>query len=216
MMTWQDTLAPIKQSAFFQTLLETLARRQKTHIIYPAAKDWFRALKLTPLEAVKIVILGQDPYHQPNQANGLAFSVHKGVKIPPSLRNIYKELADDLNIKTPNHGDLTVLAKRGVLLLNTTLTVEDSTPMAHKDIGWTTFTDAVIKAVSNKKTPVVFMLWGTHAKTKIPQIAAHHLILTAPHPSPLSAHRGFFGCKHFSRANAFLKAHHLDPVDFRL
>ncbi len=215
-MTWKEALTDVKADPRFSQLIETVKVRMQHTNVYPPYSDWFRALKLTPLEHVKVVILGQDPYHQPNQANGLAFSVHRGVKTPPSLVNIFKELKDDLGFNIPPHGDLTPWAERGVLLLNTTLTVEDSKPMAHAKLGWTWFTDNVIQAVSAKPTPVVFMLWGAHAKSKIPLIASHHLILTAPHPSPLSAHRGFFGCKHFSKANTFLKSQGLEPVSFQL
>jgi uracil-DNA glycosylase len=166
---------------------------------------------------VKIVILGQDPYHQKHQAMGLAFSVSKDVTIPPSLRNIYKELHEDIGFQIPNHGDLSKWAKEGVLLLNTTLTVEDSKPGSHKNLGWGKVTDTIIHVVSTHQSHVVFMLWGAHARSKKPLIdTSKHLILKAHHPSPLSAYRGFFGCKHFSKANTYLKIHDKAPVNFEL
>ncbi len=216
MVTWKEALASTKRDPRFKTALEQAKERAKYHTVYPPSPAWFKALELTPLDDVKVVILGQDPYHQPNQANGLAFSVHKGVRVPPSLENIYKELHDDLGIPIPSHGDLTPWATQGVLLLNTTLTVEASRPASHANLGWEWFTDRVIEAVSKKDTPVVFMLWGAHARKKRSLINPKHLVLTAPHPSPLSAHRGFFGCKHFSRGNAFLSHHGMRPIDYRL
>ncbi len=175
--------------------------------VYPSNDNIFRALELTPFETVKVVILGQDPYHGAGQAHGLAFSVQRDVKIPPSLRNIYKELNDDIGMDIPDHGFLEGWAKQGVLLLNTTLTVEDGKPASHQGRGWEEFTDAIIAQVNDLKRPVVFMLWGAHAQKKSDMIDGQkHLILTASHPSPLSAHRGFLGCKHFSKANNYLKA----------
>ncbi len=216
-MTWKEALQPYKQSEAFKKTFDEAKRLAKTGKVYPPSTHWFSALELTPLEKVKVVILGQDPYHQVNQAHGLAFSVQKGTKVPPSLNNIYKELERDLGIKRPNHGDLTSWAKQGVLLLNTTLTVEDSKPMSHKHLGWEPFTDAVIKAVNQKAHPVVFMLWGKHAQSKTGFINQDkHLVLTAPHPSPLSAHRGFLGCGHFSLSNAFLKRHGQEKIDYKL
>ncbi len=216
MRTWSEALADVKHDPRFTRAFDDARNRARNRTVYPPQNAWFRALELTPLDKVKVVVLGQDPYHQPNQANGLAFSVHKGVRIPPSLQNIYKELHDDLGIPIPTHGDLMTWATQGVLLLNTTLTVEASRPASHAELGWGWFTDRVIEAVSAKEDPIVFMLWGAHARQKRALIDARHLVLTAPHPSPLSAHRGFFGCRHFSKANAFLARHGKTPIDYRV
>ncbi len=217
MATWHDYLHQEKTKPYFKELLHFLNERRLKSTVYPAKEDWFKALTLTPYDAVKVVILGQDPYHQKGQAMGLSFSVPKTVPIPPSLRNIYQELYNDLGYAIPHHGDLTAWAKQGVLLLNTTLTVEDSRPMAHAKSGWEVFTNAIIKALNHKESTVVFMLWGRHAQTKEKLITNHrHLILKAAHPSPLSAHRGFLGCRHFSKANRHLEKHHLKPIDYRL
>jgi uracil-DNA glycosylase len=181
--------------------------------IYPPAPLVFNALKICPPSAVKVVILGQDPYHGPKQAMGLSFSVPDNVKVPPSLRNIYKELADDLDQPIPTSGNLTHWAKQGVLLLNATLTVEAGNAGAHQGRGWEQFTDQIIKTVSVEQDHVVFILWGKFAAAKSSLIDEQkHLILTAPHPSPLSSHRGFFGCKHFSQANEYLKNHALEII----
>ena len=183
--------------------------------IYPPADDIFAALQLTDIDAVKVVILGQDPYHGPGQAHGLAFSVQKGQDIPPSLRNIYQELLSDLGIETPEHGNLKKWANQGVLLLNTLLTVEESKPLAHKGKGWEDFTDAVISAVSKHSPPTVFILWGNPARKKAALIdSSRHHIIESVHPSPLSASRGFFGSRPFSRTNAWLKNQDRDPVDW--
>ncbi len=217
MKTWQDYLAIEKQKPYFKKLIEFLNERLKNTVVYPPKDAWFNAIKKTPYENVKGVILGQDPYHQPNQAMGLSFSVPAGIKIPPSLRNIYLELHNDIGFNIPNHGDLSQWAEEGVLLLNTTLTVEDSKPMAHADSGWEHFTNAIITALNDKTTPVVFMLWGKHAQSKEKLISNPlHLILKAPHPSPLSAHRGFLGCNHFSKANAYLKKQQIKPINYAL
>jgi uracil-DNA glycosylase len=174
--------------------------------VYPPAPRVFNALMLCPLDQVKVVILGQDPYHGPNQAMGLSFSVPDGVKIPPSLQNIYKEIASDLDQPIPDSGNLEHWAKQGVLLLNATLTVEASSAGSHQGKGWEQFTDQIIKTVSNKREHVVFLLWGKYAQAKQSLVdESKHLILTAPHPSPLSAHRGFLGCRHFSQTNEYLK-----------
>ena len=217
MKTWQDYLAIEKQKPYFKKLIEFLNERLKNTVVYPPKDAWFNAIKKTPYENVKVVILGQDPYHQPNQAMGLSFSVPAGIKIPPSLRNIYLELHNDIGFNIPNHGDLSQWAEEGVLLLNTTLTVEDSKPMAHADSGWEHFTNAIITALNDKTTPVVFMLWGKHAQSKEKLISNPlHLILKAPHPSPLSAHRGFLGCNHFSKANAYLEKQQIKPINYAL
>lgn len=189
--------------------------------IYPPRGTRLAALELTPPDGVKVVILGQDPYHGPGQAHGLSFSVQGGVRVPPSLVNIYKELQADLGLPRPAHGNLTHWARQGVLLLNAALTVEDGKPASHQGKGWEEITDAVIAAVAARSEPCVFMLWGSHARKKaahVPGLGAgsHHLILTAPHPSPLSAHTGFLGCRHFSQANAFLEAKGRGAIDWAL
>lgn len=188
--------------------------RQKT--IYPPKQQIFRALNLCDYDDIKVVILGQDPYHEPHQANGLAFSVTKGVRIPPSLVNIYKELHDDLQIEIPNHGDLTSWAKQGVLLLNNVLTVERGKANSHRGLGWETFTLSIVRYLNLREKPLVFILWGRNAIEKKQYIDARHLVLTSSHPSPLSAHRGFFGSKPFSKANEFLKQNGIEPVDWRI
>ena len=189
--------------------------------IYPPRGTRLAALELTPLDAVKVVILGQDPYHGAGQAHGLSFSVLDGVRVPPSLVNIYKELKADLGLPIPSHGNLTRWARQGVLLLNAALTVEDGKPASHQGKGWEEITDAVVAAVAAKAEPCVFLLWGSHARKKALNVAGlgagtHHLVLTAPHPSPLSAHSGFLGCRHFSQANAFLEAQGRGAVDWQL
>jgi uracil-DNA glycosylase len=194
-----------------------LAERDAGKRIFPAGSNWFRALDLTPLDQVKVVILGQDPYHGPGQAHGLCFSVPDGVRPPPSLVNIYKELQSDLGIAPPAHGFLEHWARQGVLLLNSVLTVEMGLAASHRDRGWERFTDAVIRLVNAREQPVVFMLWGSYAQKKASFVdGSRHLMLKAPHPSPLSAHSGFLGCRHFSRANAFLEARGLAPIDWAL
>jgi len=185
--------------------------------IYPPKEQIFRALKLTPFENIKVVILGQDPYHGEGQANGLAFSVNKGIKVPPSLRNIYKELESDLNIKSPLHGDLTSWAKQGVLLLNSVLTVEKDNPGSHKNIGWEEYTDSLIKEISDKKKNIVFILWGKYAESKKSLIdEKKHFIISSPHPSPFSARKGFFGSKPFSRTNSYLKIKGKKEIDWSI
>ena len=185
--------------------------------IFPPQDAWFRALELTPLNKVRVVILGQDPYHGPGQAHGLCFSVPPGVRPPPSLSNIYKELANDLGLPRPPHGFLEHWARQGVLLLNSVLTVEMAKAASHSKKGWEPFTDAIIAQVNNKAEPVVFMLWGAYAHKKAANVdASRHLLLKAAHPSPLSAHNGFLGCKHFSQCNAFLVSNGLPPIDWIL
>lgn len=188
--------------------------------IYPPVGTRLAALELTPLPSVKVVILGQDPYHGPGQAHGLAFSVPHGQRVPPSLANIFKEQQADLGLPRPAHGHLEDWARQGVLLLNTVLTVEAGQAASHQGRGWELFTDAAIRAVAERCAPCIYLLWGSHARAKAPLIRAAsggaHLILEAPHPSPLSAHRGFLGCGHFSRANAFLEEHGSPPIDWRL
>ena len=183
--------------------------------IYPPASRIFSAFDTTPFKNVRVVIIGQDPYHGPNQANGLCFSVNKGVETPPSLRNIFKEIEDDLGVPSPADGDLSRWANQGVFLLNATLTVRAGSPKSHAGYGWETFTDAAVRALAEKREHLVFMLWGSDAIRKGAFIdRSRHLVLTAPHPSPLSAYRGFFGCKHFSKANEYLKAHGYAPIDW--
>jgi uracil-DNA glycosylase len=194
-----------------------LTEKERGKRIFPKGNEWFRALDLTPPEDVRVVILGQDPYHGPGQAHGLCFSVQPGVQPPPSLVNIYKELESDLGIKRPRHGFLEHWAKQGVLLLNSVLTVEMGRAASHRDRGWERFTDQIIQEVNTKSEPVVFMLWGNYAQKKAAFVdQSRHLVLKAPHPSPLSAHSGFFGCKHFSKANAFLVSKGLAPIDWAL
>lgn len=194
-----------------------LAEKARGARIFPRGSEYFRALDLTPLEAVRAVILGQDPYHGEGQAHGLCFSVRHGVRTPPSLENIYKELESDLGIKCPRHGFLEHWAEQGVLLLNSVLTVEKGRAASHQGKGWERFTDAIVRAVNAKEEPVVFLLWGSYAQRKASFVdGSRHLVLKAAHPSPLSAHSGFFGCRHFSKANAFLESKGLAPIDWAL
>lgn len=194
-----------------------LAEKERGKRIFPKGPNWFRALDLTPLEDVRVVILGQDPYHGAGQAHGLCFSVPDGVPPPPSLVNIYKELESDLGISRPQHGFLEHWAKQGVLLLNSVLTVEMGQAASHRDRGWERFTDRIIAEVNAKSEPVVFMLWGSYAQKKAAFVdTSLHLVLKAPHPSPLSAHSGFFGCRHFSKANACLESRGMKPIDWAL
>ncbi|GGF74068.1 uracil-DNA glycosylase [Alteromonas lipolytica] len=216
---WQEILGPQKQADYFVNLMARVeAEREAGKVIYPPSHDVFNALKYTPLDAVKVVILGQDPYHGPNQAHGLCFSVLPGVKTPPSLVNIYKELAADIDgFAIPNHGTLTSWAEQGVLLLNTVLTVEQGKAHSHAKWGWERFTDAIIDAVNQHQQGVVFLLWGSHAQKKGMHIdTSKHHVLSAPHPSPLSAHRGFFGCKHFSQTNQLLVSQNKSPVNWQV
>ena len=186
-------------------------------MVYPPADQIFTAFHLTPLDQVKVVIIGQDPYHEPNQAQGMSFSVRKGVAIPPSLVNIYQELHEDLGVPIPGHGDLTHWAEQGVLLLNTCLTVRAHEAFSHANIGWETFTDAAIRVIDREDRPIVFILWGTPARKKKALITnPKRLILESPHPSPLSAYRGFFGSRPFSKTNAYLVANHETPIDWEI
>ncbi|QPG06258.1 uracil-DNA glycosylase [Salinimonas marina] len=218
-MNWHDVLGEEKQKPYFQTLMEKVEQeRAAGKTIYPPREDVFNALKVTPLDNIKVVILGQDPYHGPNQAHGLSFSVLPGVKTPPSLVNIYKELASDIDgFCIPDHGTLTSWAEQGVLLLNTVLTVEQGKAHSHAKFGWETFTDAVIEAINTHCEGVVFLLWGSHAKKKGAGIDSdRHHVLSAPHPSPLSAHRGFLGCGHFSATNRLLEAQQQVPISWQI
>jgi uracil-DNA glycosylase len=208
-LSWHDVIGAEKAQPYFQQTVDAVKQaRAAGEVIYPPEADVFSAFKLTDFENLKVVIIGQDPYHGPNQAHGLSFSVRPGVVIPPSLRNMYKELALEYpDFQMPKHGCLESWATQGVLLLNTVLTVIANQPNSHRHLGWEQFTDNVIRAISDKSEPVVFLLWGSHAikKQKLIDGSKHH-ILTAPHPSPLSAHRGFLGCGHFAAANTWLAA----------
>ena len=207
--SWKPFLDDELNSSYMLTLKEFLRlEKNDGKVIYPHSSNWFHALQATPLHDVKVVILGQDPYHQPHQANGLCFSVQPEVKIPPSLLNMFKELEDDLGISRPLHGCLESWAKQGVLLLNSVLTVEYNKANAHQGKGWETFTDKIIETVAAQNEHVVFLLWGSYAQKKGNFINTQkHLVLKAPHPSPLSAYRGFLGCKHFSKTNQYLEQH---------
>ena len=214
---WDDILKDEFDKQYYLELREFLIKEYKSHLIYPDKYKIFEALKLTDYEDVKIVILGQDPYHGPNQAHGLAFSVSLGVPIPPSLLNIYKELERDINFRIPNHGYLVDWSKQGVLLLNTALTVRAGMANSHRGKGWEIFTDQVIRHLSLREKPMVFLLWGKNAAEKEALIdTSKHLVLKAPHPSPLSAHRGFLGCGHFSKANEFLIKNSIAPINWQL
>jgi len=216
-LTWHDVLAEEKEKPYFIEMLSMVAKeRAAGKTVYPPQKDVFNAFRLTELGDVKVVILGQDPYHGPNQAHGLAFSVLPGVAVPPSLVNMYKELVTDIpGFQRPNHGFLESWARQGVLLLNTVLTVEAGKAHSHARFGWETFTDRVIAVINEHRENVVFLLWGSHAQKKgsIIDRQRHH-VLQAPHPSPLSAHRGFFGCGHFSKTNEWLEQHGEQPIDW--
>ena len=205
----KDNLDSIKKKLADESLL----KKQ----IYPKSKDIFKAFELTSFEDVKVIIVGQDPYHGPNQANGLAFSVNSDTNFPPSLLNIYKEYSSDLSLSLPNDGDLSSWAKQGVLLLNSILTVESGHPGSHKNLGWEKFTNAIIRALSDKKKYLVFILWGAYAQSKKVFIdSSNHHIISSPHPSPLSAHRGFFGSKPFSRCNEYLRANKIDEINWKI
>ncbi len=216
--SWKTPLAGEFDAPHMQKLRQFLVDRKAAGArIFPKGSEYFRALDLTPLDQVRVVILGQDPYHGEGQAHGLCFSVKPGVRTPPSLVNIYKELGTDLGIKPARHGFLEHWAEQGVLLLNSVLTVEMGQAAAHQGKGWELFTDVVIRLVNAKSEPVVFMLWGAYAQRKAAFVdSSRHLVLKAPHPSPLSAHNGFFGSRHFSQANAFLESKGLKPIDWAL
>lgn len=216
--SWKAPLMPEFQSDYMAQLRAFLvAEKAAGKSIFPKGSEWFRALDLTPLDKVRVVILGQDPYHGPGQAHGLCFSVQPGVRPPPSLVNIYKELESDLGLSRPNHGFLEHWAKQGVLLLNSVLTVEAAQAASHQGRGWEKFTDAIIRLLNAREEPIVFMLWGSYAQKKAAFVdTSKHLVLKAAHPSPLSAHNGFLGCRHFSQCNAFLKAHGMAPIDWSL
>jgi uracil-DNA glycosylase len=212
--TWKNRLADEFAEPYMTALRKFLLERKRAGaVIYPPGKLIFNALDSTPFDRVKVVILGQDPYHGPGQAHGLCFSVREGVEVPPSLRNIYREMADDLGCERPASGNLQHWAEQGVLLLNAVLTVERGRAGAHQGKGWERFTDRVVSELNEHREDLVFMLWGSYAMKKGSVIdRSRHLVLTAPHPSPLSAHRGFFGCRHFSKANAWLTQHGEQPI----
>ena len=216
--SWLEPLRSEFEQPYMRELKQfLLAERDKGRAIFPRACNWFRALDLTPLDTVRVVILGQDPYHGEGQAHGLCFSVPPGVRPPPSLVNIFKEMQSDLGLSPARNGFLEHWASQGVLLLNSVLTVEMGQAASHRERGWEQFTDAVVRLVNDKAELVVFMLWGSYAQKKAAFVdTSRHLVLKAPHPSPLSAHSGFFGCRHFSKANAFLESKGLEPIDWAL
>ena len=214
---WQQALKPEFAKPYYKKLYDFVNKEYSTKQIFPPGDDIFNAFSLTPLDKVKVVILGQDPYHNDGQAHGLCFSVNKGIDIPPSLVNIYQEIHDDLGCDIPDHGNLTEWAEQGVLLLNTVLTVRAHQANSHRNIGWEQFTDAAINILNSVDRPIVFMLWGRPAQEKEKILNnPKHLVLKAPHPSPLSAYRGFFGCRHFSKCNDFLTANGVDPIDWQI
>ena len=214
---WQQPLEVEFKKPYYKDLYKKVLEEYRSRQIFPNPDDIFNAFHLTPLKDVKVVILGQDPYHNDGQAHGLCFSVKPDVEVPPSLVKIYKELQDDLGCRIPNNGYLVKWAKQGVLMLNTVLTVRAHQANSHRGIGWEQFTDAVIRAVDAQDRPIVFLLWGRPAQMKKSMLHnPKHLILEAPHPSPLSAYRGFFGCKHFSQTNAFLEKNGLAPIDWQI
>lgn len=208
---WDNVLTPIYNGDYFESLLKRVQHEYSVHTVFPNKKEVFNALRLTPFKDVKVVIVGQDPYHGEGEAHGLSFSVRDGVRIPPSLKNIYKELYDDLGVPIRNTGDLTCWAKQGVLLLNSTLTVVKDTPNSHSNIGWQQFTDDVISLIDENKRDVVFILWGNYARSKKSLIKNNYIIESA-HPSPFSARNGFFGSKPFSRTNEYLKSKGLEEI----
>ena len=214
---WDELLSPLFNDEKYKKIREFLKYEYSHYTVYPDMYDLYNCFRFTPLNKLKAVILGQDPYHEPGQAHGLCFSVKDGVRLPPSLQNIYKEIEDDLGIKEPNCGNLTKWAQSGVLLLNATLTVREHLANSHSKCGWAWFTDEVIKLVSENTTNTVFILCGGNARSKAPLIDKNkHLILQCAHPSPLSAYNGFFGCKHFSKTNEYLVSHGKAPVDWDL
>ena len=213
--SWDILLKDEFQKPYYLNLRKFLVQEYRTQKIYPHMDNIFNALKYTDYQDVKVVILGQDPYHQPNQAHGLCFSVQKGINPPPSLQNMYKEIHAEYGYPIPSHGELTYWAKQGVLMMNTVLTVRESQPNSHKGMGWEIFTDNVISLLNQRPEPMVFLLWGANARAKTKLITnPNHLVLESAHPSPLSAYNGFFGSGHFSRANEFLKSNGLLPIDW--
>ena len=214
---WEPILNHEFNQVYMKDLFKQLNKEYESEVVYPPKNEVFRAFQLTPYSEIKVVILGQDPYHGPHQANGLSFSVEEGTKFPPSLRNIFNELVEDVKCEYPSSGDLSSWAKQGVLLLNTTLTVKESQPMSHTGMGWERFTDVVLSEINKKSTPVVFILWGKHAQSKKKLIdQSKHFVIESAHPSPLSARRGFFGSHPFSKTNTFLISKGLTPINWSL
>lgn len=216
-LTWTDIIGPEKEKPYFKQLLKFVSQRRQVAEVYPPPSQMFEAIRLCPLDQLKVVLVGQDPYHGPGQAHGLCFSVRHGVRPPPSLVNIYQELQSDLGIPPAAHGCLESWARQGVLMLNSVLTVERSKPKSHAERGWERFTDEVIGAVNRNCRGIVFLLWGSPAQRKGRQVdTRNHLVLKAPHPSPYSADRGFFGCRHFSKCNRYLESSGRIPIDWSL
>lgn len=214
---WDEVIGEEFNKEYYQKLRRKLAEEYRRHTVYPTMDNIFNALKYTPYGDVKVLLLGQDPYHGAGQAHGLAFSVQKGVEPPPSLVNIFLEIKADLGLPIPDSGYLVPWTQQGVMLLNTVLTVREGQPNSHKDLGWTTFTDNVISRLNEREDPVIFLLWGKNAKDKLPLITnSRHFVLMAAHPSPLSASRGFFGCRHFSKVNTLLERMGKQPVDWSI
>ena len=214
---WANALKDEYKKEYYKKLFDFVGQEYARTTVYPPGDDIFNAFHLTPLSEVKVVIIGQDPYHEPGQAHGLSFSVKPGIDIPPSLQNIYKELKDDCGCYIPDNGYLVKWAEQGVLLLNAVLTVRAHAAASHQGKGWEQFTDAAIEVLNKEDRPIVFMLWGSFARSKKKMLSnPKHLILEAPHPSPLSAYRGFFGCKHFSKANQFLTDNGISPIDWQI
>ena len=214
---WESVLAEEFKKPYYKELYTFVKNEYESKVVYPPSNEIFTAFNLTDLSDVKVLILGQDPYHEPGQAHGLSFSVKPGIQIPPSLLNIYKELQDELGLYIPNNGYLTKWASQGVMMLNTVLTVRAHNANSHKGMGWETFTDAAIKALNDMDKPVVYMLWGSNAQSKEKMLNnPKQLVLKAPHPSPLSSYRGFFGCNHFIKCNEFLRANGLSEIDWQI
>ena len=214
---WDDYIGGEFEKESYITLREKLSEEYRTRTVYPAKENIFNALKFTPYSKVKVLLLGQDPYHGAGQAHGLAFSVQKGVAKPPSLLNIFQELSTDLGVVPPSHGCLTDWTTQGVMLLNTVLTVREGEANSHKNLGWTTFTDKIIEILNAREDPVIFLLWGRNAADKLPLITgSQHFVLSAAHPSPLSASRGFFGCRHFSKVNEILTRLGKEPINWQI
>lgn len=214
---WDDYIGGEFEKEYYITLREKLSEEYRTRTVYPAKENIFNALKFTPYSKVKVLLLGQDPYHGAGQAHGLAFSVQKGVAKPPSLLNIFQELSTDLGVVPPSHGCLTDWTTQGVMLLNTVLTVREGEANSHKNLGWTTFTDKIIEILNAREDPVIFLLWGRNAADKLPLITgSQHFVLSAAHPSPLSASRGFFGCRHFSKVNEILTRLGKEPINWQI
>ncbi len=214
---WDEILKEEIEKDYFKKIMDFIDGEYETKTVYPRKENIFNALKYTSYRDVRVLLLGQDPYHGEGQAHGLAFSVQDGVEPPPSLKNMYKELNSDLGVSIPSSGCLIPWAKQGVMLLNTALTVLEGQPNSHKNIGWTTFTDKIISALNEREEPVIFLLWGANAKEKLPLITnKNHYVLIAPHPSPLSASRGFFGCKHFSKTNTILERNGFSPISWTI